>query len=253
MICTDDGYCGKVNTTSYWKKVVKEVSESFGIKFSGKWTIKDQVAPLSGAIVVAEALNDYTGIDSGTTFREVFGEMTFIRSADRLDYWGLYKQNTITFFAGATQWTTLTAHELGHAFNARIANNGGVTPYTTIAKDGIWVGREQLAGYSSNYTQPGTGTTCGDGTQQCYDKDGNPIPPNNYIRTYDLKFHHGRGDSPGEDFADTFANWATGMFNQDESGRARNLFMITNLEDWVSLSMGNQDEKEILLSAIYPK
>jgi hypothetical protein len=198
---------------------------------------------LIGAIVVAGALSKYTGLESIDSFEPVFGELTFVRSLEDPGYWGEYGSGIITFYADAAQWTTLVAHELGHAFNARIANNGGTTPYTTLAQDGIWTtGGEQLAGIKTNYTVAGTGITCGNGTQQCYGDNGNPIPANHYYRsTWGFgSRRHGQGDTSNEDFADTFANWANRGFTTDVYGIARSNFMITNMAEWVVSATGRR-------------
>lgn len=241
--CMDDGYCGNPNSAGYWNKVVKDLSSSYGITFSGKWKQKDKLAALTGAAVVAGALAKHTGMASIDSFSAVFGELTFARSTDDPGYWGLYANSTITFYAEARQWTTLVAHELGHTFNARIANDGGVTPYTTLAQNGIWtVDGEQFAGNMAGYSAPGTGFTCGNiGTQQCFNGEGSPIPGNSYFRERPLaglSFRHGFGATAGEDFADTFANWATGGFTIDRYGIARSHFMTTNIADWVTSAMG---------------
>ena len=238
--CTDDGYCGNSNSTSYWDGVIEDLSSSYGITFSGNWLQEDILAALIGAIVVAGVLAEYTGLESIDSFMAVFGELTFIRSTLDPGYWGEYSQGTITFYAGARQWTTLTAHELGHAFNARIANNGGTTPYATLAEYGIWTANgQQFAGNRAGFTVAGTGTTCGNGTQQCFDDQGNPISENSYYRTHaGLGFWHGFGDTSGEDFADTFANWATGRMLNDDYGKARLNFMTVNMADWVTSAMG---------------
>ncbi|MCG2783910.1 MAG: hypothetical protein L6461_02280 [Anaerolineae bacterium] len=242
--CTDDGYCGSSNATSYWNKVIKDLSSSYGITFSGKWSQKDKLAALTGAIVVAGALSKYTGVESISSFKAVFGELTFARSDLDPGYWGEYGQGTITYYAGASQWTTLVAHELGHAFNARIANNGGTTPYNTLAIAGIWTADgEQFAGNMTGYTVGGTGATCGNsGAQQCFDQSGNPIPANHYYRNplAGHSFRHGFGDVSGEDFADMFANWATGGFLNNRYGNARSDFMTTNMAGWVNSATGGQ-------------
>jgi hypothetical protein len=239
----DDGYCGSPSDTAYKNKVIKDLQKAYGITFSEKWKQKDKLAALTGAVVVAGALANHTGMASIDSFKAVFGELTFARSTANPGYWGQYGGGTITFYAGATQWTTLVAHELGHAFNARIMNNGGVTPYTTLAQDGIWTtGGEQFAGMMSGYTVPGTGATCGNrGTRQCFGSDGNPIPANNYFRTFDgLGFNHSETPTSNEDFADIFANWVTSSFRNDEYGSARSNFMTTNMAEWVTSAMGGR-------------
>jgi hypothetical protein len=82
--------------------------------------------------------------------------------------------------------------------------------------------------------------TCGrNGNRQCIDDEGDPIPPNNYYRTFDgFRFNHSYVYSPGEDFADTFANWATGGFSAGRYGLARAAFMTVNIAEWVSSAIG---------------
>jgi hypothetical protein len=241
----DDGYCGSPSDTAYKNKVIKDLQKAYGITFSEKWKQKDKLAALTGAVVVAGALANHTGMASIDSFKAVFGELTFARSTANPGYWGQYGGGTITFYAEAKQWTTLVAHELGHAFNARVANNGGTTPYTTLAQNGIWTADgEQFAGNMAGYAAPGTGVTCGNGgTQQCIDGQGNPIPANPYFRERPLaglSFRHGFGSTAGEDFADIFANWATGGFTADRYGIARSSFMTTNIANWVALAMGGR-------------
>lgn len=240
--CLDDGYCGNPNDTAYKNHSIKALQKAYGITFSGKWTQGDKLAALTGAVVVAGALAKYAGLASVDSFQAVFGALTFARSTIDPRYWGIYASGTITFYAEARQWTTLVAHELGHAFNARIANNGGVTPYTTLAQDGIWTADgEQFAGNMAGYTVGGTGFTCGNaGNQQCIDDEGNAIPGNHYRRRlWGLRPRHGYGDTSGEDFADTFMNWATNSFSNDKYGEARYNFMTTNMAEWVHSAMGD--------------
>src|SRR5690606_5254258 len=250
--CTDDGYCGNNLSTvaQYWDGVIKEVSGNYGITFQGNWKQEDQISALIGAIVVSGALSKHTNLSTQDSFQAVFGKLTFERSTSNPgngDVWAQYGTGTITFYAGATQWTTLVAHELGHAFNARIANNGGVTPYSTLAQNGIFTNNgEQIAGNMAGYTVPGTGFTCGNrGNQQCFGENMNgvrvAIPANHYWRTKSgLGFDHGYGSTPNEDFADIFANWATNSFTNDGYGygEARSNFMTTNMSEWVNSAMG---------------
>jgi len=235
-----DGHCGEYRPHND----IHILSEKYGITFGNGWSIKDKLAALTGAVVVAGVLSEYTGKPSIDSFKAVFGNLTFNRSTLDPGYWGLYSQGTITFYEGAKKWTTLVAHELGHAFNARIANNGGTTPYTTLSADGIWTADgEQFAGNKVGYSVPGTGSTCGGkGKQQCFDNEGNLIPANHYFRNplAGHSFRHGFGDIAGEDFADTFANWATGGFLNDRYGRARSNFMTTNMSEWVSSAIGGR-------------
>ena len=237
-ICSIDGWCGEYNPYTD----IQTLSEHYGITFLGNWSTNDKLAALIGAIAVAGALAQPTGMASIVSFKAVFGELAFIRSNDNPGYWGQYSNSTITFFAGAKQWTTLVAHELGHAFNARIANNGGSTPYATLAKLGIWTSNgEQIAGYKVGYTVLGTGTTCGNGSQQCFDPEGNPIPENHYYRrNLGLGFIHSNDQSSNEDFADTFANWATRSLSNDGYGKARFNFMTTNMVEWVNSARGGR-------------
>jgi hypothetical protein len=209
----------------------------------GKWSNKDAHSALMGVEVVGKKLAQVIGDSAQASFKAVFGELTFARSTADPGYWGEYGGGTITFYAGARQWTTLVAHELGHAFNARIANNGGVTPYTTLSQNGIWTeDGEQIAGIMAGFTVPGTGTTCGNrGTRQCFDSDGNPIPANPYYRSFDgLGFNHSDTLTSNEDFADTFANWATNSFDNNKYGSARSSFMTTNIAEWVTSARGGR-------------
>jgi RHS repeat-associated protein len=232
--CNSDGWCGSYNPNYD----IRILSKKYGITFEGVWSRKDKLAVLTGAIVVAGALAKYTQLEAIDSFKPVFGSLTFARSSEDPGYWGAFNgDSTITFFAGAAQWTSLVAHELGHVFNHRVAISGGATPYNTIYNDGIWTADGgQVAGYQEGFTEPGTGETC---NGQCYDNKGKPIPPNHHYRTMDgLDFNHSDTLTNREDFADTFANWATGSFDNSDAGLARLNFMTTNLSEWVTSAMG---------------
>jgi RHS repeat-associated protein len=228
-----DGQCGEYRP----QRDIRILSEKYGITFSEGWSTADKLVALIGAIAVAGALSDYTGLPSIDSFQAVFGNLTFARSEQDPGCWGFYSSGTITFYAKAQKWTTLVAHELGHAFNARIANNGGETPYNTLYFDGIWAkDGTQVAGFRDGYVVPGTGFTC---NGQCYDDKGVPIQVNPYYRTYrGTDFHHSKDQTRGEDFADTFANWVTGKLTDDKYGRARLDFMTTNMSEWVTAASG---------------
>lgn len=232
-VCNADGWCGEYDP--YYD--IQLLSQQYGINFTGKWSTKDKLAVLTGAIVVAGALSAYTGLASIDSFSAVFGSLTFVRSTQNPAHWAEYGQSTITFFAGAKQWTSLVAHELGHAFNAAISTTGGVTPYNTLYNNGIFDDDGiKISGYVPNYTVSGTGYTC---NGQCFDSDGTPIPPNRYRRSENgYGFQHNRTPSPNEDFADMFANWATRRFTNHDHGRAMLNFMTTNLSEWVNNATG---------------
>jgi RHS repeat-associated protein len=218
VTCTDDGYCAGVNDDDYWTGV----AQAYNVTFAGSWAVKDKRAAILGVAVVASALGSVVHQGAAQTFSAVFRALTFTRSAVNMgSTWGQYGAKNITFYAGARLWTTLVAHELGHAFNAAIADRGGTTPYGTLSTEGIWVGDEEIAGDDASYTQDGTGI------------DG--IPANHYRRTFEgLGFHHSVAQSANEDFADTFANWTTGSFSSDSAGRARMRFMTVHMTEWVS-------------------
>ena len=234
--CLDGGKYRKVNgqtQVDWWAKI-------YGIKFSKNWTNQNKISVLSTVIRVgykfADTLNN--GMTAWGAFRGVYGTLTFALSSETQEYWAQYGGGTITYYAGAQQWATLTAHELGHAFNARIANNSGTTPYNTLFNQGIWLddGR-QLAGYMRGHTVSGTGFTCNG--QKCVDSEGNPIPANHYWRQNDgFGFSHSKDLTANEDFADMFGNWAVGSFPNDDAGVARLNFMTTNMSEWIHSAMG---------------
>jgi hypothetical protein len=227
----------------------KTLEMYYGIEFdsdSKRWTdeSKDVFLQIFLAIsAIGRTLMPYTGLGESASFRAVFGDLAFVRSGDNPGYWGQYgirssdHKRQVVFFAGAQHWMTLTAHELGHAFNASVYNSGGETPYTLLYKDGIYLPNgTQIAGYDSSYTVPGTGWTCGaNNNSQCLDEEGNPILANNYRRSNDgLAFHMSKQQTQGEDFADMFANYVLGTLTTDDFGVARNNWMTTNMGEWVT-------------------
>ncbi len=235
-ICMDDGNCEK-------KITAQVVLRRYGVILSGEWSNSDQVSVLRAVTNVGLRLGNLIGVNPFTAFQKVFGTLTFARSTETKDgYWAAYGNidgnRTITYYANAQPLTTLTGHELGHAFNARIENNGETTPYDTLFDDGIWLDDgDQLAGYRRNYTVPGTGYTCNG--QQCVDSRGTAIPANHYWRRPEgFGFSHSDVRTANEDFADMFGNWAMGSFPNDEYGRARMNFMTTNMSEWVHSAMG---------------
>ena len=126
-ICLDDGSCEK-------KLTAQVVLRRYGVILSGEWSNSDQLSVLRAVTTVGMRFGNLIGVHPSTAFQNVFGSLTFARSTENQIYWAKYNAKTITYYANAKQLTTLTTHELGHAFKARIANNGETTPYEYIVR-----------------------------------------------------------------------------------------------------------------------
>jgi RHS repeat-associated protein len=125
-ILMDDGWCPP--QMSEW-----QILSIVSIKWEGEWSNQDKAAASKGALNVAKVLGEVAGGNIYQTFKKVFGPITFSRQKTDPGYWGIYNDSRVTFFSGAQQWDTLVPHELGHAFNARIANNSTITtPYNLL-------------------------------------------------------------------------------------------------------------------------
>jgi len=225
-ILMDDGWCPP--QMSEW-----QILSIVSIKWEGEWTNKDKAAASKGALNVAKVLGEVTGGNIYQTFKKVFGPITFSRQKTDPGYWGIYNESKITFYSGAKEWETLVPHELGHAFNARIANNSNITtPYNLLHTNGIYTSSGiQIAGVRQGYTQPGTGITREDGTV---------IDANHYWRertglriTHNMQTH-----TANEDFADMFACWSTDNIVDNEAGRARLNWLTTNMSEWIRATGG---------------
>ncbi len=90
----------------------------------------------------------------------------------------------------------LAAHEIGHVFNALIANNGQTTPYTNLAN----------ARRNPNFPRIDAAITPG---------------------------HMNNGGSDGEDFANMFSMWVFDDFLDTADGRRRREFMTNNMHTWI--------------------
>jgi len=227
ITCTDDGYCGSLNSASYWNRVIKDLSFSYGITFSGKWKQEDKLAALTGAVVVAGALSKRSGLSSEDTFSAVFGELTLSATEGSGNKWECQRSASpsgVSCTSGKLGLEPrLMAHEFAHVFNAMYANGGHEnSPYdvlgdTTITDSaGNWI-----TGMTYDPIEGVNEWTRGyDGYQQV---NGLYDDPSLYHGPVD--WGTGNANSVSEEFADMFLNWAYNSFDSSPAGSARYSWM----------------------------
>jgi hypothetical protein len=116
------------------------------------------------------------------------------------------------------------AHELGHIFNANLGNAGQITPYSDLGHTTIL---DDIGGHVTGIKQNGWQRT-----MRGYTAPGVPA------------VYHGQEDwpdswnTPSENFADMFLNWACNSFNYSSdvlgAGHNRYNWMATNMSTWIS-------------------
>ena len=175
-----------------------------------------------GVDKVGMALAEHTPTNAVGTFTAVFGSLTFTRNSNTEDYCQGGRSG-VTCGGAAPNDPRLYAHELGHTFNAVIVNNGiSSSPYSYLLSAAI-------TGDNGNWV---TGSHNGvfERTFRGYQSEKAPF------------VYHGKNwddwNSPNEDFADMFMNWAFNSFDYSSralgAGAARYAWMETNMSTWIS-------------------
>jgi hypothetical protein len=213
------------STLDYWIGD-QEPSAFENIQFVGEWNSGEKGVVLRGAYRVGVALASVMGggISAAEAFATVFGEITFTYSENAANGFFCERNavvNGTTCYANSRGRLSpmLIAHELGHVFMATIANNNpGINnaPYSVIDQ-GIFANvngrQERIAGLTANgYLRTNKGYRSG------------------------APFQQDRQASRGEDFADTFMNWAFNSLTQDVYGDARHSWMTVNMAIWIPLA-----------------
>ena len=130
-ICTDDGLCGSTNVTAYWNKVIKDLSSSYGITFSGKWKQKDKLAVVTGVMLIGTRLAETTSGSADAAFSKVFKNgVNFTWGGEGAGY-GCTSVSSggctssasqINFWSMSNDMVKNVVHELGHAFYKAAGN-----------------------------------------------------------------------------------------------------------------------------------
>lgn len=232
-VCSDDGYCGNLNSTSYWNVVINDLSSSYGITFSGSWSIKDKVAAMIGVIVVAGALSKHSDYSAADTFLGVFGRMTFSVLSGTGAWFGERVSTGISFTSGKERLDPrLMAHELGHSFNAMYVNRGNAdSPYNVLGKTTITDSAGNWLTGLLYDSQEGV-------TEWVRGYDGYPLSSNGDYD--DPELYHGPVDwedanSVGEEYADMFMNWSFNSFLSSAAGIARYNWMSRDVQRALSV------------------
>lgn len=237
-ICTDDGLCGSTNVTAYWNRVIKDLSSSYGITFSGKWKQKDKLAALTGAVVVAGALAKASGLSAADTFVGVFGNLILTVTDGSGNKWSGERSanpSGISFTSGkAGLDPRLMAHELAHVFNAMYVNGRhSNSPYSVLG--GVTITDSAGNWITGLRYDPLEGVE-----EWTRGYDGYPTAPNGMYD--DPALYHGPTDwddanSVGEEYADMFMNWAFNSFASDPAGAARHSWMSWEVQRALSVML----------------
>ena len=167
-------------------------------------------------------------------FRKTFGAVNFYASAKTQSYYcerfagSPPLQPGVICYKNSKNHLTdrLIVHELGHVFNATLANklnhhllSGFEKPYDALSNEGIWAcvfdprikqyAMRQIAGNTSN----------------------------GYLRTdlgYNTNYLYDNEASTNEDFADMFSHWAYNSFTKDAFGAARQNWMNYHMAFWLA-------------------
>ncbi len=224
------GYCDSQNSVEEGtdcKDTMEDFFSAYGITLVGGWTNADKNTILRELGRLNAALAPFIVGDPTAAFQLIFGEITLSLS----DSGGVgcdASSSTIVCGAGTAGSLShhdnhgLFIHELGHRFNASIANNGRLTPYNMLKNSQL----SDSQGRGITY-DPATGEYIRTSLGYRLDTDGDVYPyrQNPYTLT------------PNEDFADMFMNWAFDSFDYSRgaygAGEVRYAWMATNMEAWV--------------------
>lgn len=202
----------------------------FGITFKGDWDIRDKASAYKSLHLIATAMADaYPATtacsnnmvfgdlvcnavpnDPYELFREVFGGQTMEFSAQRADgFFGRRIPGGVRFYSNARGRISsqLVVHEMGHAFNAIIANQGRTTPYNDLNE--TWKGIPDFPRRD---------------------------PDNIELRGYfgrRFGWQQSAQVTVGEEFADMFIGWTYSRWEASSAGRTRANWMTTNMAEWI--------------------
>jgi hypothetical protein len=225
--------------------------EHFGYTLRGRWTVDDKDAIAEGVLLVSHSLARVTPAQDtpDQAFQKMFGNPTFtLKESGETEKWscsgGGYGMRCEPL-ARNRMSPQLTAHELGYSFNARITNNiqGDLSVYGSAAVP------EDILEFSTRkrYLQPyeilhrSTITAESNGNiihvTGINDMGVFERTDNGYRSTGMPWEQHGMsmdkyGNTPNEDFADMFLNWAFDSFADDPMGEARYDWMEENMAEW---------------------
>ncbi|RMF48359.1 MAG: hypothetical protein D6755_03925 [Anaerolineae bacterium] len=200
----------------------------YDVVLSGDWTVADISAIYRGVSAIGAAFAN-EGDTGAKAFTDVFDTLTFTLDGGARDGKWYCTGSGSGFSCDPDAVGKITArlvtHELGHTFNATIANNGHTTPYNDLFKasirddNGNWVTGRKNGEWERGY--------------RGYKSQGVPDlyhGPNNW-----------NDDATGtvnEEFADMFMNWVFNSFdyrpNANGAGTARYNWMSTNMAEWIN-------------------
>jgi RHS repeat-associated protein len=219
--CEDyQGSClSEKQVTKIWNAKVQKPKKDFGLKFEGKGAPNDQEA--FEEAVSQEASKMYhvycrqqvTRFDGGCGFESpedlyVATHGTTVITWSNTSVTGYYCERNanvgaegVSCYANSRGNITpvIAAHEMGHVFNALIANNGQITPYTDMGNE-----------HASNLDFPAPNADIAQGHLQ------NDVPPH------------------GEEYANMHSMWIFGDWPSSTGGRERRQFMDDHMYTWIS-------------------
>jgi len=225
------------------------IEEHFGFSMDGNWSEGDQDDIVEAVLMVSHGMAAATAeADTAAgVFRSMFDGIEITLGTDGPpDAWyctGHGGEVACTPRAYDRISPQTIAHELGHTFNARVANNLGsgldmygddndeyirrlqIDPYEVLRDTEITA---QVDGETLHVSGPNA-VGAFERTDHGYATLGTPW------QQHSLRWGDGDGgNTPNEEFADMFLNWAYGSFTDDPAGHARQAFMEGHIEDWIT-------------------
>lgn len=232
------------------------IEQHFGFSLEGNWTEADKDAMVEGVLMVSYGLADATPeVDSAAElFKAVFGgDVEFLlKGSGETETWWCQRASfgfQCEPLARGDMSPQLTAHELGHVFNATIVNKlneelGGINPRVAAEI------QDQIPEISP-YGELADTRIVADIDGEVVHVSGRP-PGGGYERTdqgftslgppwQQHSIRRDGGNAAGEDFADMFLGWAFRGFSDDPAGQARYSWMEQYMPEWISQATGPLD------------
>jgi len=214
------GSCKKMAAGFVYKVWHASPEARLSLKFVGDWDSDNRQAFIVGAWYDAKAqfnayckpgllLSGECGYSSSEElYHATHGTTVLTMSTATAGYY--CERNANAGQAGTTCYANssgkidriLAAHELGHVFNARIANNGQATPYSDLTTE-----------RANNLYFPAIGFDI------------------------TLGYNRDRAIADGEDFANMYSMYVFNAFPPTLGGQERKNFMVTNIASWVGSAL----------------
>ncbi len=224
------------DSAGWWTRGPMPQRTRFWVRFVGNWSDSDQANTIAGAHTVGRALarvlngsreerlilsksGDQLGsrITARGAYLRVFGIPT-VKLTSESGFWCERAGYDVQCGADTKMSARLFAHELGHVFNTHAAS----IPYTMLASTTI---QDRDKNHVTGSDEDGEFKRTNRGYRSAW------FPDQQHPLNMDSM-----GNTPGEDFADMFLNWAFNTFSNDETGAgaARYEWMAINMAEWIT-------------------